>query len=46
VYAEALQSCQLGMDDVAAALALSDAAGWKQSAEDWVVFIGHGHVRG
>lgn len=36
----------LAAGDVADALALSDAAGWNQSADDWAVFIGHGHVRG
>lgn len=36
----------LGPGDVADALALSDVAGWNQSAEDWAVFIGHGQVRG
>jgi len=36
----------LGPHDLADALALSDAAGWNQSAEDWAVFIGHGRVRG
>jgi GNAT superfamily N-acetyltransferase len=36
----------LGPSDASDALALSDAAGWNQCAEDWAVFIGHGQVRG
>jgi len=30
---------RLGLDDVAGGLALSDAAGWNQNADDWSLFI-------
>lgn len=33
-------------DDVDAGLALSDAAGWNQTRDDWALFIGAGHVFG
>ena len=33
---------RLGRDDVAGGLALSDAAGWNQSADDWSFFIALG----
>lgn len=36
----------LGIDDVAGGLALSDAAGWNQTGDDWRVFLGRGHVVG
>jgi len=36
----------LGTDDVAGGLALSDAAGWNQTGDDWRLFLGHGHVVG
>jgi GNAT superfamily N-acetyltransferase len=36
----------LTADDIGAALALSDAAGWNQTAEDWALFIGQGCVHG
>ncbi|RZI99133.1 MAG: GNAT family N-acetyltransferase, partial [Rubrivivax sp.] len=32
--------------DVAGGLALSTAAGWNQTREDWQLFIGHGDVVG
>jgi len=37
---------RLGPDDVAGGLALSDAAGWNQSADDWSFFIGAGEAFG
>jgi len=46
VSLEALTPCTLCAADVDDALALSDAAGWNQSAEDWALFIAHGRVRG
>ena len=36
----------LATSDVGAALALSDAAGWNQTADDWGFFIQHGRVQG
>ena len=36
----------LATSDVGAALALSDAAGWNQTADDWGFFIQHGRVLG
>jgi GNAT superfamily N-acetyltransferase len=36
----------LAADDVGNALALSDAAGWNQTAEDWTLFIGQGRAHG
>jgi len=36
---EALAIERLGPGDVAGGLALSDAAGWNQTADDWAVFI-------
>ena len=36
----------LSAADVAGALALSDAAGWNQTAEDWGLFMQHGRVFG
>lgn len=43
---EALAITSLGAADVDAGLALSDAAGWNQTADDWAFFIGHGHAIG
>ena len=37
---------RLGLEDVAAGLALSDAAGWNQTADDWAFFIKQGDVFG
>jgi GNAT superfamily N-acetyltransferase len=37
---------RLGPGDAAAGLALSDAAGWNQSADDWALFLGCGEVFG
>jgi ribosomal protein S18 acetylase RimI-like enzyme len=37
---------RLALDDVAGGLALSDAAGWNQSADDWSFFIAAGAVFG
>lgn len=36
----------LTQDDVAGGLALSDAAGWNQTADDWTAFIASGHALG
>lgn len=46
VSSEALTPCTLGARDVDDALALSDAAGWNQTAEDWALFIAQARVRG
>lgn len=43
---DALAIDRLGVDDVAAGLALSDAAGWNQSADDWSFFMTQGEVLG
>jgi GNAT superfamily N-acetyltransferase len=43
---DALAIDRLGPDDVAAGLALSDAAGWNQSLDDWAFFMTHGEVFG
>jgi GNAT superfamily N-acetyltransferase len=43
---DALTPCTLGNRDVDDALALSDAAGWNQTADDWALFIEQGLVRG
>lgn len=37
---------RLAATDIAAGLALSDAAGWNQTADDWAVFMGRGRVFG
>ena len=37
---------RLAFDDIAGGLALSDAAGWNQSADDWSFFIAAGAVFG
>jgi GNAT superfamily N-acetyltransferase len=36
----------LAHGDIEAGLALSDAAGWNQTADDWALFIRHGHAIG
>ena len=41
-----LTRVELTLADVPAGLALSDAAGWNQTADDWAVFIEHGHTVG
>ena len=41
---EALSAHTLGPDDAAQGLALSDAAGWNQTADDWRLFARHGRV--
>jgi GNAT superfamily N-acetyltransferase len=43
---DALAIDRLGLADVAAGLALSDAAGWNQDADDWAFFMSHGDVFG
>lgn len=43
---EALTSVILGPADVPEGLALSDAAGWNQTADDWRLFITQGRVFG
>jgi len=44
--ASAIQPIALTRDDLAGGLALSDAAGWNQTADDWSLFIGAGHALG
>lgn len=46
VASDALTRRMLRIADVAAALALSDAAGWNQTADDWAFFLQHGRVQG
>ncbi|MEO7244763.1 MAG: GNAT family N-acetyltransferase [Rubrivivax sp.] len=47
VASDSLPSCRVDADaDAAAALALSDAAGWNQTAQDWALFSRHGQVLG
>ena len=46
MHAEPLTSLTLTAADVADALALSDAAGWNQTADDWALFIAQGCVFG
>ena len=41
-----LQSLELSLHDVPAALRLSREAGWNQTAEDWAIFIRYGTVFG
>jgi GNAT superfamily N-acetyltransferase len=43
---EALAVDRLARADVAGGLALSEAAGWNQTADDWAFFIDAGHVVG
>ncbi|WP_137922497.1 GNAT family N-acetyltransferase [Hydrogenophaga sp. 2FB] len=43
---EALSSVVLGPDGVPEGLALSDAAGWNQTADDWRLFVEQGRVFG
>ncbi len=43
---ESLQRLTLGPADIAAALALSTAVGWNQTADDWALFIAHGTAIG
>ena len=43
---EALTLVVLGPDDAPDGLALSDAAGWNQTAEDWRFFVRQGRVFG
>jgi GNAT superfamily N-acetyltransferase len=46
VASESLTPIAVGASDRAGALALSDASGWNQTADDWALFIGHGQVLG
>ncbi|MCJ0761759.1 GNAT family N-acetyltransferase [Variovorax terrae] len=46
VISEALTPVALGPDDVPGGLALSDAAGWNQTADDWRLFVSQGRVFG
>jgi GNAT superfamily N-acetyltransferase len=41
-----LRLATLTEGDVDAGLALSDAAGWNQTGDDWALFIRHGHAIG
>jgi GNAT superfamily N-acetyltransferase len=43
---EALRQADLAAADIAAALALSSAAGWNQTAADWAIFISSGRAFG
>ena len=43
---EALGPGTLGERDIEGGLALSDAAGWNQTADDWALFIRHGRTIG
>jgi len=43
---EALAIERIGAADVAGGLALSDAAGWNQTADDWAFFIAEGETIG
>jgi GNAT superfamily N-acetyltransferase len=43
---ESLRLESLTERDVDAGLALSDAAGWNQTGDDWTLFIRHGHAIG
>ena len=43
---DALRLVTLAPEDIDAGLALSDAAGWNQTADDWAIFIRHGHAIG
>jgi GNAT superfamily N-acetyltransferase len=43
---EALTLVTLGLDDVPDGLALSDAAGWNQTTDDWRLFVREGRVFG
>lgn len=36
----------LSVADIDAGLELSDAAGWNQTADDWAIFVEHGHAIG
>jgi len=44
--AESLRLASLTERDVDVGLALSDAAGWNQTGDDWALFIRHGHAIG
>lgn len=46
VASESLTRVVLDERDVGGGLALSDASGWNQTAEDWKLFLRHGHVSG
>ena len=43
---EALEPVTLGERDIEGGLALSDAAGWNQTADDWALFVRHGRTIG
>jgi GNAT superfamily N-acetyltransferase len=43
---DALRLVTLAPADIDAGLALSDAAGWNQTADDWAIFIRNGHAIG
>ena len=45
-FSEAAAMVELGTADVDAGLALSDAAGWNQTADDWAFFIANGNAIG
>lgn len=43
---ESLRQAKLAAEDIAGALALSNAVGWNQTAADWALFIARGHAIG
>ncbi len=45
-HTESLSAVRLGDADVLAGVALSAAAGWNQTADDWSLFVRHGRVIG
>lgn len=46
VVSEALTNVTLSLADVPGGLALSDAAGWNQTGDDWRLFVRHGQTIG
>ena len=46
VSSEGVATVRLGSGDVSGGLALSDAAGWNQTADDWSFFIAAGAAFG
>jgi GNAT superfamily N-acetyltransferase len=46
VVSEALTRVTLSLADVPGGLALSDAAGWNQTGDDWRLFVRHGQAIG
>src|SRR5665811_675066 len=46
VVSEVLTKVTLSLADVPGGLALSDAAGWNQTGDDWQLFVRHGQAIG